>query len=381
MKIGVVTFWQTRDNYGQMLQCWALQCQLKKMGHEPFLVRYAHSEHKYPFLECLVHFFKNLIRFKIKNLFLRQKHMKHPSESERKRDFAGFKDKYLEKTSAIYYSCKDVCQNLPEADCYIVGSDQVWGRSFSSDDGSVFMLQFAPPAVPRISYAASFGKPRIKSTAMPSLSKCLARFKAVSVRERSGVEICRQAGINATLVLDPTLLIPFSEYATSFAMQGVRRNRIFIYSLNISSAEEIGWENLKDFAAKRNLEVMVTPSSGYIEGSELFGKEVLYQYSTIPEWLTSIKEAQLVVTTSFHGVMFCIQAHTPFVYVPLNGRFSSGNNRVLDFLEVLKIKVPIYRSGITYEELLNMNFDWEYIDNQLEELRKHSRAFLENSLA
>lgn len=47
MKIGIVTFWQTRDNYGQMLQGLALQYKLKEMGHEPFLVRYAHTEHGY----------------------------------------------------------------------------------------------------------------------------------------------------------------------------------------------------------------------------------------------------------------------------------------------------------------------------------------------
>ena len=380
MKIGIITFWQTRDNYGQMLQCWALQHALKQMGHEPFLIRYAHTEHTYPFREKCRHLIVNLLKGRFSKLILRQKKLGTLSNSEIKREFEKFKDKYLEKTNDIYYSLDDLKKKMPEADCYIVGSDQVWSRDIFSDDGRVFMLDFVPNTKKKISYAASLGSASKPQTYIKKLSSYLESFCAVSVREESGLSICSQAGIQANLVVDPTLLLVKNDYRKEFELKEANKNQIFIYSLNISDAEEIGWSKIKRLADSKNMSVVVTPSSGYILGTELFGDNVQYLYCTIHEWLNTINESRFVITTSFHGVMICLQFHTPFVYVPLNGKFSNGNNRVLDFFKYLNINIPIYSDTFEYSSIFELEWDWYQIDEKINVFRQNSIKFLNDAL-
>lgn len=380
MKIGIITFWQTRDNYGQMLQCWALQQFLLQLGHDPYLIRYAHTEHSFPLKEKIVYFIKKLLKCKFSKLILHQKHLAPLSKTEEIRNFEVFKNLHLRKSKKIYYSYTEIYKELPAADCYIVGSDQVWGRSIKTDDGKVFMLQFVPKQKNRISYATSFGTSTKSKSDISLLSKYLNQFYAVSVREKSGVEICKNAGINASLVVDPTLLLNANQYINYFGLKNCRRNQVFVYSLNIHDSEDIGWSTLREFSKQNNLKVVVTPSSGYIKGTELFGDLVDYKYYNIPEWLNMILCSRMVVTTSFHGVMFCLQFHTPFIYIPLCGKYSKGNNRVLDFIDTLEIQIPIYSKTFSYFDFGNFQFDWEKIDEKIAKLQSESADFLIHAL-
>ncbi len=378
MNIGILTFWQTKDNYGQMLQNFALQQKLRMLGHHPFLIRYAHSEARQTHTEDIV---MNLLR-RIKHWdFKTHKPLLFTtSEKDKQRMFEQFKDKHLEKTPRIYYSLKELQNSPPKADIYIVGSDQVWAKFLYVKENEVFFLNFGLPETVRLSYSASFGCTTYPDKIKNRLRKNLKRFQAISVREETGKRIIEDVGMNAKVVIDPTLLLKSSEYISYFNLSNKinKKDRIYIYSVNINSPEEIGWQELQKELNYDTSNVVITPSSGYVDSAELFGKNVNYKYPTIEEWIDYIRTSKMVITPSFHGIVFCLIFHTPFIYIPLGGKMSSGNNRVLDLFHNLNIEDKIYSDKRTYHVLLTENnLNWIDIDRRLESLRMESISFLD----
>ena len=160
MKIGIVTFWNSEDNYGQILQCYALQRFLRDKGHDAFLIRYAPGRKinlKWVLsLPCRIvrkislrlfrrKEFRFSQRFKEMNRIVRQENAAHP------RHFSTFKERFIAVTSRVYDQY-DIFTDPPGADAYIAGSDQVWG---SVDP--VYYLMFVPEGCKKIAYAPSFG--------------------------------------------------------------------------------------------------------------------------------------------------------------------------------------------------------------------------------
>lgn len=93
-----------------------------------------------------------------------------------------------------------------------------------------------------------------------------------------------------------------------------------------------------------------------------------------------ILSSKLVVTTSFHGVVFCILFHTPFVYVPLSGKFEKGNSRVLDLLDLLNLQSRIYLPISNINTIIESYIDWKTVDVLLKGKQKESFEFLQKSL-
>lgn len=381
MKIGIVTFWQTRNNYGQMLQCYALQLVLKKLGHNPFLIRYLHSEYRPSWHDRFAYALTNVVRFRWNHLWLKRKRLAPITENDLIRGFDTFKKTYLSSSPTTYESFSELKQSPPEADCYITGSDQVWSRHLRYQDSKVFFLAFGEESKYRFSYAASFSRSAIPSIQKPLLKKLLSGLNAVSVREKTGKKICDDIGIDSTWVCDPTLLLTGNDYRVTFNLSNEKRQQIFIYSLNISSPSEIRWDDIYEVAKRNALNVVVTPSSGYVSGKELFGRQVEYQYSTIKEWMENVANSKIVITTSFHGIVFCLLFHTPFIYVPLHGRFAKGNNRILDLLNYLHIDGHVLDELYDMEQLAFSCFDWNLIDEGINMFRENSMSFLIESLS
>ena len=140
MKIGIITFWQTKDNYGQMLQNLALQQYLLSLGHSPYLIRYAHSQAKQSQIEDVV---LNFLR-RIKHLnFKRNKSLLFEEQAhDENRCFEQFKFENLNVSERVYYSLRELKKNPPQADVYIVGSDQVWSKFLYLKENEVFFLGF-----------------------------------------------------------------------------------------------------------------------------------------------------------------------------------------------------------------------------------------------
>lgn len=381
MKIGILTFCNSKDNYGQLLQCYALQQQLIKMGHKPFLIEYQPRNKK------MVNSFKNkiyklvLIYPIIKSLISKLEKMrniriaKYLNKKNIQRKFDEFRTQCIQSGNIVYYSLEEIQNNAPVADCYICGSDQIWSMLLSNNENRVYYLDFGNKAVKRIAYAASFGNDVYPPKLNGLLYDLLLRFDAVSVREDAGVKICNNIGINACMVLDPTLLLSLPDYQLIVESPNIEKKYFYTYSINVTSSKEICWKELSQYGNNMGLISVSTTSSGYILGREIC-KDTIYEYATIPQWLGYILNAEFVATTSFHGIAFCIIFKKNFIYFPLKGRYSKGNNRVLSILSTLNLLEKVCWSKKDVERCINFPINWDHVNGKMLKLREESLNFL-----
>lgn len=379
MKIGVITFWQSQDNYGQILQCWALQKYLREKGHEAFLIRYTHEMPKPLLGEQIKKIIKAYPVFIKIGKILKRAESHNKISSIPNRNFDEFKKKYIIKSPSIYRNIVDIQRNPPQADCYIVGSDQVWAHLLNNKNNEVYYLNFGNDKIRRISYAASFSMEQYPTKLYEKLRKNLLRLDAVSVRERSGVNICANVGINAKLVLDPTFLLTSKDYIRLVNQDKVESKYCFLYLINLKSPEEFKWEELKPLLQTKYEKIYCTTAKGYrdvtfhIDGCE-------YIYPSIEEWLSTIFNSSLVITSSFHGVAFSIIFNKPFIFIPLSGEYSKSNNRVIDLLNQLQLSQRILFDKTNWENLFVEKINWDAVNVKLRKLRTESQAFLNTSI-
>lgn len=403
MKIGIITYWQSNDNYGQLLQCWALQQFLsKKMGHSPFLIRFkryapvvippiARKE------SAFKHLLKNLKRIlgiilvlpylkdkrrriHIKAELYRQQELeKYFQKKNVGRDFQRFLWDNVKCSELEYSTLEELRQNPPSADAYITGSDQVWNYDLHPEELAAFFLQFGKDSTKRIAYAPSIGHVTLPENLKKTLAEYLSVFDGISVREKSATSIVKDCGYDATHVLDPTMLLNSNDYNFIATTNADRDPYIFIYSMNYENTGDLPWENIREYAEKQHYSIRVTPGSGYTPTRELF-EGVEYDYSTISSWIANIKASELVVTASFHGIVFAILFHKRFIFTPLKGMFSSSNSRALDLIDSLELHGQVWRENNDFGQIINNTIDWEAVDEHLSQLRIDSVSFLEKQL-
>ena len=380
MKIGVITYSNSNDNYGQILQCWALQTYLKNIGHSPYLIRYKdisfqkkNSRGKkllkvlliYPAIQSILKRKKTLRINKLKKI---------NEERNKQRNFIDFKERYITYSKREYINIEDLRNDPPQADCYITGSDQVWGDSLLRENTKAYFLDFGSNTTKRIAYSASFGRDEYPTEEIGILKNMLNPFNAISVREQSGINICRSCCEDAIMTVDPTLLLKRHDYESFISPKSNNEDYIFIYSLNIIDKAQINWDNLRNFANNNNLKIIVTQSSGYFEGDEIFDG-VEYRYATIDEWLWLIKYAKMVITPSFHGIVFSYIFQTPFIFAPIKDtKYSKGNNRIFNLCSMMDIKP--YTTSNGYSDKIYSYYEWDKMNNKLCKSIDKSKEFL-----
>lgn len=259
-----------------------------------------------------------------------------------------------------------------QLDAVIVGSDQVWRFEYHSDDAHlIYFLNFVDPdRVRRISYAASFGR---SSWAYPehteAVKALLGRFHAVSVRETTGLDICRDAldRPDATVVLDPTLLVDPAFYDKAVAAQPVYDGpRVVTYVLDQSDKVQ-----RTRAAVSQALGAQIETFSLTIKPG---GKKL-----DIPQWLRAIRDADFVMTDSFHGTVFAILFQKPFVTIPNAER---GLDRFTSLLGQLGLtdRLLVSDDAEQVRKLVHEPIDYDAVAQKLAPLRQQAAAFLLSAL-
>lgn len=388
MEIGIITFWESTDNYGQVLQAYALQQVLKNMGHRPFQIRYSLKASQmsgnkssifrkalkaitvYPIIKTLIKIKKNQEDVIYRNMIEKKNII---------RKFSDFREKYISYSEFVYNSIDEIRTNPPKADCYITGSDQVWTMLLNNKNNNAYFLDFGNQSIKRIAYAASFARNEYPNELIPLLKEQLAKFNAISVREDEGITLCKLAGRRDVIkTLDPTFLLSKEIYLDLVKNISIYHNYIYTYSINIRESNELAWNEVCKYACDRKLKLITTTSSGFLPGREILS-DTKYVYATIPEWIAYINNAECILTTSFHGIAFCIILNKPFVYFPLKGNGSKGNGRVLSLLKELGLTDRIY-SGVNLPVILDSKIDWTRVNLSIERLRMKSMDFLFTNL-
>jgi len=351
MRIGIITLWNSEDNYGQQLQCFALQRYLRNQGHDAFLIRYRPEERTRTLLDRV----KGLTFRKIWNKLTGAnksdggERLLH--EQNRiinvKRQFESFRRDNLSMTERIYNSIDELRDNPPIADMYITGSDQVWPNPYNVPDIGGMFLDFGDEKTKRISYGASIGR-NIKDEEKSPMKHLLNNFNAISVREPSAKDILEKFGFkDAQIVLDPTLILPVSDFLSLSDNTELNDNApfLFVYHINIRTKEELYWDKIEKYIRDKGLTVKSVSSSGYLAARQLvpIGNNIP---ATVPEWLSLIQKSECVITTSFHGVVFAIKMHKPFLAILLTNENSKANDRIVTLLKICGLEQRILNPNI-----------------------------------
>lgn len=366
MKIGIITFWDSQDNYGQIMQGYALSQYLTKAGHEVSIIRYL-PYHKASKIETLQ-------KLNPMHLLAYYKYRKEQKNLQTvvgvTRNFDGFRSAHMKYTEKVYHGFEQLWhEDWSEYDAFVCGSDQIWSPK-PEEQLNAYFLQFAPFKSLRIAYAPSFGRSVLPEDYQNQLHELLQHFDAVSVREKEGVDFCTNAGVEGTLVCDPTLLLEYEDYRKLTGVDD-RDHHVFCYLIN--------WPTLFPTNDVRNV------AASY-DGVHYFctnGQEQIFDYEknqTVDNWVASIQKSDLSLTNSFHGTVFSILSHTPFVSFPLTGESAAMNNRLFSLLNKLGLEDRIYREGINLHDIICKPIDWTEVDTRLQVFREESENFLQNAL-
>lgn len=339
MKIGLLTYHHS-VNYGAMLQSYATAKALRSLGHEVEFINIRQEETRgtNPIL----------FYFKLKALkkFIRKF---YPPET---REFTNVEE--LRNANFDY-------------DCLIVGSDQVWNPQISKDKCLAYFLDFGGENVKRLSYASSFALskwPTNNKALTASVAKALNRFSVLSVREKTGQQILKDTFyLDSTLVVDPTMLFENYDEVTGHVNEN---GDVVAYLLNRTPIQkQKSIELSKAYGKRPKLISTIRPTKGFA-----------YVYPpSIEDWIRYIGGAGLVITDSFHGLVFSLLYKRNFVVItPKNGR----NSRLKDLLSSygLADRYFLESEEIPYDKLINSPIDYNYVFPIIDSQRKMSWEFL-----
>lgn len=334
MKIGVLTQ-PLLKNYGCLLQNYALQQVLKRMEHEPRTIDFLYPRTSFCIL--LLSWLKTLLYRIVLNK--NRTFAKYSGAEVRPDLFDNFVKKFLITTGIVRkYDSKTIKKE--NFKCIIVGSDQVWRPSYNHFLGHMYLKFCRNLPIKRIAYAASFGVDKweyipVQTKVCSALAK---KFDAISVREESGVALCKEhLGVNATWVLDPTLLLEKDDYLELCSdVPKETKGILAVYVLDVN-------DSIKSFceseAQKRGLVIKYFTA----------GKDSTL---SVPEWIVMFRDASYVVTDSFHGTVFSII-----------------------FGKEFKCFYNESRGSARFESLLSL-----YNSGKLDEMREFSLNWLKNAL-
>lgn len=377
MKIGILTL-PLHTNYGGILQAYALQTVLERMGHEVIVLnrdRSIYSPKRQQILSYIVYLIKKYCLGRKVSPFKSAKR-KNIEREEREQYTSVFINKYIH-TYNIRNLVKDVPKNL---EAFVVGSDQVWRymyftKIFKSRIENAYLKFCEGENVKRISYAASFGTEEWEYTEdeTKECARLLALFDAVSVREESGVKLCMEklARNDVKHVLDPTILLSKEDYIKIVEDSGlsISSGNLMCYVLDDNADIH---EMINSIAQERGLTPFVANSK--VEEKSRSNKERIQP--PVERWLRGFMDAEFVVTDSFHACVFSILFHKPFVVI---GNKTRGYSRFESLLKLFGLENRLIENVSQFEpSLLNPLSDDVYI--KLDEYRNNSIGFLNRAL-
>lgn len=226
MKIGILTL-PFNNNYGGLLQCYALQKFLKEEGHEVYVIKHHISKPKT---------FASKINDAIKIITGKKRKYKKQIASMQQ-----FEKQYFQETHPICSTEEYKSLKKYNFDALIVGSDQVWRFQYTKENFSEYFFNFAKGwNIKRFAFAASFGVDTwdLKASDTKKLQDLCKIFNKISVRELTGIKLCKEnLHCDAIHLLDPTFLLSPDEYRLLYDNKILKDNTLAVYLLDISPSK------------------------------------------------------------------------------------------------------------------------------------------------
>jgi len=310
-------------NYGASLQEYALLYYLNSIGHQAEAIHY-----KPPYLSK--HFKLNAVSNPkynkpfIKQLYLLAKLPVRLKGLKRKKAFDRFSIKYIPTANKKYSSNEDLKNDVPNADAFICGSDQIWNSFFANGKDPAFYLDFVPDNKLKIAYAASFAIDQLDDKIKSFVKEKVSRLDAVGVRETSGLKILSDLDVNnAVQVMDPVFLLG-KEHWMQF-ITPINEDFVFVYDFDsnpivkeiaLNLKKEKGW---RIYAMNQNIKY--ADKNYWKEGPEKF--------------LSLVAQSKLNLTNSFHSTAFSLVFEKQFVVV---NRSEDINTRMRDLMNLFDLR-------------------------------------------
>lgn len=347
-KVGILTF-HDEPNYGAFLQTYALAEAVKKLGYDVEIIDLRIKEtFKFNFIVKLL---SPIIRY-----FL----------------FETARKKYLNRSKRFYYTSDDLIKNPPNCDIYILGSDQVWNKDITADLKYSYFFDFILDTKPRFAYASSFGMNDwdFNNEETIVIKNLLQKFSAVAVRESTAIRLCKEnCEVEATLVVDPTLLL--SDYSKLTGK--IRQKDNSVVCFKFTKGDDF-YEFLNTFKKRNKYNVSILAKTMPVKDLNNIA------LPTITKWIKSIAQSEIVITDSYHALIFSIIYKKQFIVLPANIK---NFNRLSELLNDLNLTERIFYS---YEEVLKNDrwktkIDYEKVNQLLAIKVDGSLSFLKKELS
>jgi len=358
MKIKTITTWADY-NYGASLQAYALLTFLKGEGHDVELIKYLPSYQTRMYDYMWVNPESKASRFWITRWLYRiVKFFQRMTTLKRKRIFDDFNFGELATTNKTYLNYEELMKYPPEADLYLVGSDQVWNVLYDAGNDPAFYLEFVKNGI-KASYAASFSYLEIDEKNKQRIAKSLKDFKAVAVREFHGCDLLKKMGVESTWVLDPVFLLSVDEWIC-FAKHSQKEDLSRPYLLVYDFEGNIRLKSfVKEYAKRNNLEIYAI-----VDKFPISYANKNFKNAGPREFVDLIARCHTFVSNSFHGTAFSIMFHKPFFV--FNRNRHKVNSRMESLLALFEMTDNIVSDEKTFETYLKKQFNW----NKVERIRK-----------
>lgn len=353
-KIGIVTIHRAH-NYGAVLQAYALRRVIEEMGFTCEILDYDTERHKQ--IYSIKH------RNKVISMF-------YPYDNvEKYKKFESFISDITGEEK--YSSIKELQTSVNLYDVIVAGSDQIWNVNFSFLDMDVFFLRLKGIRK-KIAYAASIGTANRRQ--LSTKKDLLKQFDSIFMREERGKQIIDNIlGENITkCVLDPTLLLSKEQWLTLSSKKYKKGEYLFAYIMDASRINIA-----KKIAKVLGLNMIIINYDKFV-----WGKNCINAVNAGPkDFIDIINNASIVVTDSYHGVLFSINFNIPFYFAC--DKNNENNMRINDVLTLFDLQDrKIFEEDINNETgKMDSYCDFKTVNIKLEEKRALSRNMLYDSLS
>ena len=354
-RAGVITF-HNYDNYGAILQSYALQTKLRELGAYPEIIDYRCDYISNPF---------RLVNLRQKGLFnYIYGVIGHICYLPRRRACSRFRRHMHYSEPVTRENIKDVSGKY---DIYIAGSDQIWDYKLTNFDKTYF-LDFVPEEKKKYSYAASIGEHLPPEQYQKEYQTLLQKFDRIFVRESYGADVVEKlTGSRPETTCDPTLLLTAKEWEKLLVAPRTRQKYILVYQLGIN-------KKLVDFV--RRLKNKTGCKVIYITFPLVGLLPCSCKIAIGPDkWMGLFQNAEYVVSDSFHGIVFALLFNRKF-FALVDGHHM--NRRVQELLKL----VGLSHRTIDHvsDEELTQEIDFSFANREIDKLRQHSLALLKSLL-
>lgn len=345
-------------NYGGILQNYALQKALKRLGHEV----YTFDVGKFTWIDWVV----NTMAISYHKLKCENVHYEKNPLQRRKIEMPlrRFVRKYITLIEPRQYNLNMKCLYRYHINAFVVGSDQVWRPKYNHDLPDKYLAFLDDKEYRKIAYAASFGTDEWEYTEKEQkiCSALAKKFHAISVRESSAVNLCsKYLDVRADHVLDPTLLLNKSDYEELCTQIPSKEPFVFAYILD-STEQKVS--EIKRFAEIKGLPFYIMKAESNVSNED-----------SIEKWLSNFRDSRYIITDSFHGTVFSIVFNKPFWIFGNNER---GFSRFASLLGSLNLESRLIKSITDVEDNA---IDWDRVNSQVKKLQVHSINWLKINLS